>query len=46
MNHRYVDRVLQCAFLAPDVVDAILDGRHPPDLSVDNNDQELASRLG
>ncbi len=41
MNHRYVDRVLQCAFLAPDIVDAILDGRHPPDLSVDKMTRNL-----
>jgi len=33
MNHRYVDKVLQCAFLAPDIVEAILAGSHPPDLS-------------
>lgn len=41
MNHRYVDRVLQCAFLAPDIVDAILDGRQPPDLSVDKLTRNL-----
>jgi hypothetical protein len=33
-NQRYVRRVLQCAFLAPDIVEAILDGRHPPNLTV------------
>ena len=34
LNQRYVRRVLQCAFLAPDIVEAILDGRHPPNLTV------------
>ena len=33
VNPRYVIRVLQCAFLAPDIVEAILDGRQPPDLT-------------
>jgi len=30
---RYVGRLLRCAFLAPEVVDAILQGRQPPQLT-------------
>jgi site-specific DNA recombinase len=33
LNERYVGRVLECAFLAPDIVEAILEGRQPPDLT-------------
>ena len=33
-NGEYLRRVLSCAFLAPDIVEAILDGRLPADLSV------------
>ena len=33
LNERYVGRVLTCAFLAPDIVDAIIDGRQPFDLT-------------
>jgi site-specific DNA recombinase len=35
LNRRYLDRVLGCAFLAPDILEAILDGRQPPDLTFD-----------
>ena len=41
LNERYVGRVLQCAFLAPDIVKAILDGRQPSDLTF----QKLTCKL-
>lgn len=34
VDQRYAGRILQFAFLAPDIVDAILEGRQPVDLTV------------
>lgn len=35
VNERYVSRIFRCAFLAPDIVAAILEGRQPPQLTVE-----------
>lgn len=34
LNEEYLRRVLGCAFLAPNILEAILDGRQPADLTV------------
>ncbi len=35
VHQRYIGRILRTAFLAPDIVDAILEGRQPPLLTVE-----------
>jgi site-specific DNA recombinase len=33
LTERYVGKVFGCAFLAPDIIESILEGRQPPDLN-------------
>jgi site-specific DNA recombinase len=42
VSERYVGRILECAFLAPDIVDAILEGQQPSHLTFDKLTRKLS----
>jgi hypothetical protein len=35
LHRRYVGRIIQMAFLAPDITEAILEGRQPPHMTLE-----------
>jgi len=53
VSERYLRKIMPCAFLAPDIVEAILEGRQPPELTLaklthrlPNNWADQRRRLG
>jgi len=46
LSPRYARRILQCATLAPEIVDAVLTGKHRPDLTVNQLLKKLPLNWG
>ena len=46
LTERYVGKVFGCAFLAPDIIEAILEGRQPHDLNFRKLCQHVPLSLG
>ena len=44
LTERYVGKVFGCAFLAPDIVEAILEGRQPRDLTFEKLTRDVPLR--
>ena len=44
INSSYVSRILRLTLLAPDIVEAIVNGRHPPELTLANVMNPFPSR--